>query len=42
MKLLFDENLSPVLPELLAKLYPGSTHIRHCGLKGFSDEEIWN
>jgi len=41
MKLLFDENLSPRLPRLLAALFPGSAHVRDCGLKGFADEEIW-
>ena len=41
MKLLFDENLSPKLPRLVESLYPGSAHVRECGLKGKSDEEIW-
>jgi len=41
MKLLFDENLSPKLPRLLAALFPGSTHVRDCGLKGFPDEDVW-
>jgi predicted nuclease of predicted toxin-antitoxin system len=41
MKLLFDENLSPKLPRLLAAQYPGSLHLRDCGLKGAADEEIW-
>ena len=41
MKLLFDENLSPKLPRLLAELFPGSTHVRDCGLTGQSDEDIW-
>lgn len=41
MKLLFDENLSPKLPRLLAAQYPGSLHLRDCGLKGATDEEIW-
>src|SRR5438046_9424501 len=36
MKLLFDENLSPKLPRLLAALYPNSVHVRDCGLKGFA------
>ena len=42
MKLLFDENRSPKLPDLLASLFPHSRHVRDCGLKGFSDEEVWN
>jgi hypothetical protein len=41
MKLLFDENLSPKLPLLFATKYPGSVHVRDCGLKGFADEDIW-
>jgi len=41
MKLLFDENLSPKLPRLLAQQFPESLHVRDCGLKGFSDEMIW-
>ena len=41
MKLLFDENLSPKLPLLLEKQFPGSRHLRDCGLKGQSDNAIW-
>lgn len=41
MKLLFDENLSPKLPRLLAALFPNSAHARECGLLGRSDEEVW-
>jgi hypothetical protein len=41
MKLLFDENLSPKLPGLFAAKFPGSSHVRDCGLKGFTDEDIW-
>ena len=41
MKLLFDENLSPKLPRLLATLFSGSEHVRECGLLGRSDEEVW-
>jgi predicted nuclease of predicted toxin-antitoxin system len=41
MKLLFDENLSPKLPRLLAALFPDSAHVRDCGLKGQPDESIW-
>ncbi|MDD1427353.1 DUF5615 family PIN-like protein [Dolichospermum sp. ST_sed9] len=41
MKLLFDENLSPKLPCILSVDFPESMHIRDCGLKGFSDEDIW-
>jgi predicted nuclease of predicted toxin-antitoxin system len=42
MKLLFDENLSPKLPQLFAKQFPGSAHVRELGLKGRSDAEIFN
>lgn len=41
MKLLFDENLSPKLPRLLADYFPGSLHVRDCGLRGFPDSEVW-
>lgn len=41
MKLLFDENLSPKLPHLVGNVFPGSTHVRDCGLKGLPDEDIW-
>ena len=41
MKLLFDENPSPKLPRLLGAQYPNSLHLRDCGLKGATDEEIW-
>ena len=41
MKLLFDENLSPKLPRLMAALFPGSVHVRECGLLGLPDEDVW-
>jgi len=41
MKLLFDQNLSPRLPRLLADLYPDSVHIRDIGLRDATDTEIW-
>ena len=41
MKLLFDENLSPKLPRFLATLFPGSAHVRECGLLGLPDEDVW-
>jgi predicted nuclease of predicted toxin-antitoxin system len=41
MKLLFDENLSPKLPRLLATRFPGSAHVRECGLLGQPDEDVW-
>lgn len=41
MKLLFDENLSPRLAEVLADLYPGSTHVHSCGLGRADDSAVW-
>ena len=41
MKLLFDENLSPQLIDLLSDLYPGSAHVHQCGLGGRDDAAIW-
>jgi predicted nuclease of predicted toxin-antitoxin system len=41
MKLLLDENLSPFLASQLSDLYPGSLHVRDCGLKGYSDWAVW-
>lgn len=42
MKLLFDENVSPRLPELLRAEYPDSAHVRDVGLAGHSDLQIWD
>ena len=42
MKLLFDENLSPKLPGLLAEKFPDSRHVRELSLKGCTDDEIWH
>ena len=41
MKLLFDQNLSPWLPRLLADLYPDSVHIRELGMSESTDTQIW-
>ena len=41
MKLLLDENLSPRLVEILADDYPGSAHVTRVGLRGASDQRIW-
>jgi predicted nuclease of predicted toxin-antitoxin system len=41
VKLLFDENLSPRLPEVLAETYPGSLHVDVCGLGNADDSSIW-
>ena len=42
MKLLFDQNLSPRLVDLLADFYPGSTHVQALGLDRAMDEAVWN
>jgi len=42
LKLLFDENLSPRLARAVADLYPDSSHVRNCGLRGASDDQIWH
>ena len=41
MKLLFDQNLSPRLPHLLADIYAGSVHVREAGLSEADDGTIW-
>ena len=42
MKLLFDENLSPKLPLLLADIFPDSLHVRDVGMKATADPVVWN
>lgn len=41
MKLLFDENLSPQLVQLLNDLFPDSIHVRDVGLKAADDPVVW-
>ena len=41
MKLLFDQNLSPRLPRILADIYADSIHVREVGLRDADDSEIW-
>jgi predicted nuclease of predicted toxin-antitoxin system len=41
MKLLFDQNLSPKLPALLATEYPGSGHVRWFNLSAAPDPVVW-
>jgi predicted nuclease of predicted toxin-antitoxin system len=41
MKLLFDQNLSPRLPRLLADIYADSVHVREVGLRDEDDSVIW-
>src|SRR5712675_2151432 len=41
MKMLFDQNLSPRLPRLLADIYADSVHVREVGLRDAVDFDIW-
>jgi len=41
VKLLFDENLSPLLPNRLKDFYPASLHVHDCGLSTSDDLAIW-
>ncbi len=41
MRLLFDENLSPQLVRRLADVFPGSAHVRDCGLASCADAVVW-
>jgi predicted nuclease of predicted toxin-antitoxin system len=41
VRLLFDENLSVRLVELLRAAYPDSTHVDLVGLRGRTDTEVW-
>lgn len=42
MNLLFDNNLSVKLPQLLDDLFPGSFHVIDIGMQNMSDIEIRN
>lgn len=42
MKLLIDENISHRLLGALSAFFPGSEHVRQAGLRGQSDEMIWD
>lgn len=42
MKLLFDQNLSPRLVDLLAHIHPGSAHVQSLQLDRASDEAVWH
>ncbi|NJL22080.1 MAG: DUF5615 family PIN-like protein [Leptolyngbyaceae cyanobacterium SM1_3_5] len=42
MKLLFDENLSPKLPNRLNDLFPNSLHVRDVGMKATIDPVVWD
>jgi predicted nuclease of predicted toxin-antitoxin system len=41
VKLLFDENLSPRLIELLAGGFSDSTHVERLNMRGAADAAIW-
>jgi len=41
MRLLFDQNLSPYLPERLSDVYPNSEHVMDEGLERALDADIW-
>jgi predicted nuclease of predicted toxin-antitoxin system len=42
MKLLFDENLSPKLPNRLSDLFPNSLHVRDVDMKTTIDPIVWD
>jgi predicted nuclease of predicted toxin-antitoxin system len=41
LKLLFDQNLSPSLVELLSDIFPNSVHVQTIGLERAFDHEVW-
>jgi predicted nuclease of predicted toxin-antitoxin system len=41
VKLLFDENISPRLADVLQDIYPDSAHVHACGLGSADDLAIW-
>jgi predicted nuclease of predicted toxin-antitoxin system len=41
VRLLFDENLSPRLVQLLSSEFPGSQHVRDLGLQAAVDQAVW-
>jgi predicted nuclease of predicted toxin-antitoxin system len=42
MRLLFDENLSPRLPQRLIDIFPDSLHVRDVGMKATIDPVVWD
>lgn len=42
MKLLFDQNLSPRLVDLLLDMFAGSVHVQTVGLDRSTDEAVWS
>lgn len=41
MKLLFDNNLSVILPDIMKPDFPGSLHVYHLQLNNLPDKVIW-
>ena len=41
MTLLFDNNLSSKLPELLSDVFPDSVHVTEIGMQNSQDIDIW-
>jgi predicted nuclease of predicted toxin-antitoxin system len=41
MKLLFDQNLSHRLPQILEDIFPNSVHVRNIDFVEASDTQIW-
>lgn len=41
MRLLFDQNLSPRLVDLLSDTHPGSVHVLSVGLDRALDDAVW-
>ena len=41
MRLLFDQNLSPGLVQLLADIYPNSAHVMDAALDQAEDRDVW-
>ncbi len=41
MKLLFDQNLSPKLVDMLSGLFPNSAHVMSVGLDAVDDRIVW-
>jgi predicted nuclease of predicted toxin-antitoxin system len=41
VRLLFNQNLSPRLIDLLFDVYPNSSHVSRVGLDRAPDEEVW-
>ena len=42
MRLLFDQNLSPMLKRFLSDIYPETLHVRDVGLETADDVDIWS